>query len=41
MAIIIYKPKTIIENRYKELYELKQLEQVEVKEVEPEKKRTS
>lgn len=35
-AIIIYKPKTIIETRYKELYELKQLEQVEVKEVKPE-----
>ena len=35
MAIIIYKPKTIIETRYKELYELKQLEQAEVKEVEP------
>ena len=29
VAIIVYKPKTIIETRYKELYELKQLAQLE------------
>jgi hypothetical protein len=30
-AIIIYKPKTMIETRYKELYELKQVDPKEVK----------
>jgi hypothetical protein len=35
-AIIIYKPKTMIENKYKELYELKRLESAEVKEVKSE-----
>ena len=37
-AIIIYKPKTLIESKYKELYDLSRQEPIEIKEVETELK---
>ena len=37
-AIIIYKPKTLIESKYKELYDLNKQEPVEIKEVKAELK---